>query len=141
MGKGRPRSQSDAAIIEALRASGGVVTVAAQLLGCAPNTIRRQIKQNPTMAAAWQEVRDETLDLAESQLLRAIRAGDMRAIMFFLKTQGRGRGYGSTVQIGGSVEVTRPGQPTLDKEKLDEVVTALINRTGGPLSMTVQGNQ
>ena len=37
--------------------------------------------------------RESSVDLAESELMKAIRAGNMTAIIFFLKTQGRSRGY------------------------------------------------
>jgi hypothetical protein len=128
---------TDAAIIEALRSSGGVVSVAAQLLGVAPSTIRMRTSKDPVLKAAWLEVRDEALDLAEAKLLQAIRDGDMRATMFFLKTQGRSRGYGHKVEASVTVRDHGPDVSGLSDEKLDEAVAHLIQRTGGPIEMPV----
>jgi hypothetical protein len=132
--RGAPRKVTDAAIIEALRAAGGVVSVAAQLLDVAPNTIRRQIRQNPVMRQAWDEIRDEALDLAEAKLLQAIRDGDLRAITFFLKTQGKHRGYGAKLEIGPA-QPQGPDLSGMDSDKLDAAVDSLIRRTGGPILM------
>lgn len=41
-----------------------------------------------------QEARDARLDFAEGKLDEKIDNGDTAALIFFLKTQGRSRGYG-----------------------------------------------
>jgi hypothetical protein len=42
------------------------------------------------------EVRETTLDIAEYYLINAIKAGDARSIIYYLKTFGKSRGYGKT---------------------------------------------
>ena len=45
------------------------------------------------MQAVEEEVAQQTLDLAETKLVQAIRDGNMTAIIFYLKTKGAARGY------------------------------------------------
>ena len=57
------------------------------------------------------EARESALDEAESELMKLIRAGNLTAIIFFLKTQGKSRGYSERSDFGhatrdGPVQVT-----------------------------------
>jgi len=78
---------------EALRASGGVVSDAAQKLGCSPASVRNYIRRHKSLQRVLEEVIEANLDLAESALLTAIAQGNMTAVIFYLKTKGRSRGY------------------------------------------------
>jgi hypothetical protein len=42
------------------------------------------------------------VDVAESKLMAKIDAGDTTAIIFFLKTQGKGRGYVERQEVTGA---------------------------------------
>jgi hypothetical protein len=61
------------------------------------NITRRQLMtffdMHPELAEELQVAREEMLDMAESSLYRRVLAGDAWAVCFFLKTQGRKRGY------------------------------------------------
>lgn len=46
-----------------------------------------------------EEAREKMLDIVESKLYQLALAGDMRAIKFFLETQGKTRGYGRKSEI------------------------------------------
>ena len=46
--------------------------------------------------------REVAIDFAESQLMEKIKSGDTVSIIFFLKTQGRRRGYSERYQIEGN---------------------------------------
>jgi hypothetical protein len=59
--------------------------------------------------AALLGVREQALDKAESMLFRNIEQGDQRAIEFYLRTQGRDRGYGTRVDVS----VSAPPQVTI----------------------------
>ena len=83
---------------EALRASGGVVSDAAQKLAeaygsCSPASVRNYIRRHNSLQRVSEEVIEANLDLAESVLLKAIAQGNMTAVIFYLKTRGRNRGY------------------------------------------------
>ena len=100
---------SDAEIIDALRQTGGLLAPAAKLLGCDRATLRRRKKSSETIRLALVEIEETTLDVAEAQLFKAIKAGDMRAISFYLRTKGKARGY--TMKIEGNVTVTPADGP------------------------------
>lgn len=87
------RDYSDDEIIAALVATRGMVTLAASKLGCADSTIYRRIKASEAVANAIQHERERTLDFAEVKLIDQINKGNVTALIFYLKTQGKARGY------------------------------------------------
>ena len=46
------------------------------------------------------EARENTLDFVESKLMKAIDDGNLTAIIFFLKTRGKSRGYSERSEFG-----------------------------------------
>ena len=66
-----------------------------------PDTVRNYERRYPTVAAAIQEAREATTDTAESALYDAILERQPWAVTFYLKTQGRNRGYGDRVELAG----------------------------------------
>lgn len=82
----------------ALRASKGMVSIAAQRLGCDQDTVLNYCRRYPTVEAVKREARNEVLDEAELRLWQAIRRDEAWAITFCLRTIGRIRGY--TEQLG-----------------------------------------
>lgn len=81
------------AMIDAITKSRGMVTIAADLLKCSPQTIYNYMERYPDVKAARENARERMLDTAELNLYQAINKGDMTAIIFYLKTQGKRRGY------------------------------------------------
>ena len=86
---------------EALRKTKGMRALAAQLLGCDVSTVYRFIERHPTVAKVAQAERELQLDMAELKLFQQIQKGEGWATCFFLKTQGRGRGYVERQEITG----------------------------------------
>ena len=80
-------------IEEALRANGGFISYAAKSLGITYQAVWNRIQKCPKLRQSYEEIRESYLDLAESKLLVKIREGDLGAICFFLKCQGKKRGY------------------------------------------------
>ena len=80
-------------IQNALLKANGLVSVAAKVLNCDNQTVYNYIKEFPQLNDTLQEARNKTLDLAENKLFELINEKDKTAIIFFLKTIGRGRGY------------------------------------------------
>jgi len=81
------------AIIEAIKESNGLLTLAAKKAGCTYWTIWNYSKQFPSVAKAIEESHEVMLDFAEGKLYQKIKDGDNTAIIFYLKTQGKARGY------------------------------------------------
>ena len=86
-------SISIAQIEEALRASGGFTSSAAKTLGVTTSAISHRVKSSVRLQTTLAEIKDKFLDLAESELLKKINQGDLGAICFYLKCQGKHRGY------------------------------------------------
>lgn len=88
----------------ALRASKGMVSIAAQRLGCDQDTVLNYCKRYPTVEAVKREARNEVLDEAELRLWQAIRRDEPWAIAFCLKTIGRSRGYAERLDVHLQIE-------------------------------------
>ena len=80
-------------IIEALKATRGMIATAARVLGCSRQTIYESIARHPEINAVVAGERDLMLDTAELRLMEAVEAGESWAVKFFLTTQGQVRGY------------------------------------------------
>lgn len=96
----RPR-YTNKQIEDALRKGAGLRTAAANILGCSPSTITNYLDRSEELNAVLAEIKNQHLDLAESKLLTAIKSGNMTAIIFFLKTIGRHRGYSERIEMSG----------------------------------------
>ena len=80
-------------VAEALRQAGGIQTKAALMLGCSQSAVSQRVSKSEYLQDVYQEIREEMLDLAESELLKKLKEGHMSAIIFFLKCIGKSRGY------------------------------------------------
>jgi hypothetical protein len=92
-----------AKIKEAIANADGVIAEAARTLGVSRMTIYRRIEESDDLRAAVEDAREELTDIAERELGKAIRAGNMTAIIFHLKgsPNGRRRGYSERVEMTG----------------------------------------
>lgn len=95
-------------VIEAIKKTKGLVTHTARYLGCEPDTVRNYVKRYPSVAAALKEAREAVTDLAEMALYDAIEGRESWAVCFYLKTQGKSRGYIEKQQIehSGHIDVS-----------------------------------
>lgn len=84
---------SDAKIIAAVKKSRGLIAVAARSLGIDRKTVYNRMEKSDAIREAVEESRDFTTDTAEAALYKAIQEGEAWAVCFYLKTQGKGRGY------------------------------------------------
>ena len=97
---GRPERFTTERVIDALRATRGMKTLAARQLGTNLQTVQRYIDKYPTVKAAFEEVQEQTGDIVELKLLEKVNQGDTAAIIFALKTRFRNRGYSEKMEIG-----------------------------------------
>ena len=93
------RKPSQAKIIEALTKGGGNISTTAKILQVSRTSVHLWIKGNKVLLEAKTQALETILDLAENKLVAAINGGDMTAIIYTLKTQGRTRGWGEHQQI------------------------------------------
>lgn len=88
-------------MIGALQRTKGMVTLAADHLGCTYHTVENYVKRYPSVAEALKRERERILDITELKLVQAINDGEAWAIQFMLKTQGKQRGYVERHEITG----------------------------------------
>lgn len=80
-------------LIEALMQSMGVVQQACIKVGVSRTTYYEYYNEDPEFKSAVDDCKNIALDFAESKLFKNIEAGREASIMFYLKTQGKARGY------------------------------------------------
>lgn len=90
---------------QALEASRGLVSIAAERLGLTVRAVHKRIATDPLLAELVEDVRNRQIDMTEAKLFQKINEGDMTAIIFYLKTQGKSRGYVERTEHSGAVEV------------------------------------
>lgn len=87
-------SLSEDQVLDAIAQGLGIKTSIAKRLGISRALLDRWIKENPTVAAAFDEAVEILIDTAEHKLMEQVLGGDMRAIKYLLDTKGKTRGYG-----------------------------------------------
>lgn len=93
------------AVIAKIRELNGNLAAVARAFRVSRSTVYRFLETHPTVQQALTETRETMLDNAESVLYSKVLAGDTVALIFFLKTQGRRRGYVERVEQSGPVRV------------------------------------
>jgi inorganic triphosphatase YgiF len=93
VGKGRKIKYTYEEVKAALTETRGMVTYAAKRLGTTWDTLSKYIKENPKLDRHILSLQERRLDYAESKLDLLIGKEDKTAIIFFLKTKGKKRGY------------------------------------------------
>ena len=81
------------ALLEALEKSMGIVTSACNASGVTRDRHYHWMKNDPKYKAKVDELLEVALDFGESKLMQNISKGSDTAIIFFLKTKGKKRGY------------------------------------------------
>lgn len=101
------RTKRKAAMIEALRHTLGNVTDACKMCHVSKQTHYNWLHSDEAYFCAVEDVKGEALDFAEAMLMKAIAGGDTTAIIFYLKTQGKRRGYSErcNVDIGSTLTI------------------------------------
>jgi len=100
-GNGKKREDTAARIIKALKETNGLLTMAADKSGIGYRTVCRYVAEFPSVKEAAQDAKEAMLDFAEGKLYSKIRDGDNTAIIFYLKTQGKSRGYIERQEVSG----------------------------------------
>jgi hypothetical protein len=80
-------------VAKALKTSKGLIYLAAHKLGCTGRTIRNYLNRYPSLREVIADCRERRLDTGEQRLDEAVERGDAWAVQFFLRMQGKHRGY------------------------------------------------
>ena len=119
------RTRSLDEIEQALRDTKGMVSVAAKKLGFTRAALYERIQRSDRLKEVVGDEREAMTDTAELALHRAIVNGEAWATCFYLKTQGKSRGYVERQELtganGGPIATTT--QPDYSKLSTDELNT------------------
>ena len=89
-------------MLENLEKALGVVTVAARNTGIHRDTHYNWMLSDEEYKAKVAALREVAVDFAEAQLHKLIKEGNVAATIFFLKTQGKNRGYIERQEVTGA---------------------------------------
>ena len=108
------------AMIQAMEKSLGIVTTACRNVGIARDTHYRWMRDDDDYRKAVESIEGIALDLAESKLHEEILGGNTAAIIFFLKTKGKRRGYVEKQEVETTIK-----QPDFSGISTDELMQLL----------------
>lgn len=97
------KTTTDEEIVKAIFEHKGLMTFAADHLGITYTWIHKRISESLYLQEAMEYVREKRIDKAEDHLDKLVEKGNVTALIFFLKTIGKKRGY-----IEGEVKETPP---------------------------------
>ena len=113
--------------IDAVKGSGGYISVIAGRLGCSRSHVYNLRDKFATFAEALEDERERQKDFAEGKLQEQIKDGNMTAIIFYLKTQAKERGYVERQQVQQlNIDVTLLTDEQLIRIAAGEDVTAVL---------------
>lgn len=106
-------------LLEALEKHLGIVTPACKEVGMSRDTFYRYYKTDAEFKAKVDEINEVTIDFVENQLLKQIKNGSERSILFYMKYKGRGRGYNDELNINANINIEQPLLAPLKKNDSD----------------------
>lgn len=87
-----------------LREGMGIISYACEKTNISRQTFYNWKENDEEFAQQADDIQETTVDMAESKLLSSINEGNVAAIIFYLKTKGKKRGYVEQhdVDLGGN---------------------------------------
>lgn len=118
--RGRKPKLSVARAKHALEQSGAIRSIAARMLSVHRSTLYAFLLRHPSLEAYANEVEETIKDIAEAEIIKAIRAGDMQTVRWYAETKMKDRGYSRRIETvgkdGGPIDVNAK----LDLSKLSD---------------------
>ena len=100
----RPKDEVLRKVVEA---KAGIVSAVAEALQVDVRTVQRWKARSRKVAKMFEDVHFARLDLAEAELIKAIKRGSVAAMIFYLKCHGKQRG---NKRSGGRID-SNPRRP------------------------------
>lgn len=102
----------------------GNVTLACHFGKCSRSTFYRYYKSDDDFKLAVDEIQEIAIDIAESEMWKLIKDGNVPTILFYLKCKGKSRGYVERQEITG-----QDGSPINWNETKTYAANEFINKT------------
>lgn len=97
-----------------MQKSGGIIKTTAAKLNVSRRVLYKWIADSETLQEALLDAREEMIDTTEGMLYNHILEGNLTAIIFYLKTQGKTRGYIEKTELDTSVALKKITGITFD---------------------------
>lgn len=107
-------------ILEALKLSLGVKTTACNKAGISRTQLYKWMQDDEEFSAKVNDLRETALDFVESALFGQIQNGSTAATIFYLKTQGKNRGYIERSEV--DIKNTAPDLSGLSTDELKKLL-------------------
>lgn len=107
------RTELKADMIRALETSLGIVTTACRSVGIDRKTHYNWLRDDPDYRETCEGIQDQALDYVEHQLFQLVKNMETAAVIFYLKTKGKGRGYVERVQT----QEVKPGPFVIETDR------------------------
>lgn len=91
-------------LLEALERNYGIVTPACNEVGLTRQLFYQYCRTDDAFKAAVDEIQEYTLDFVENELMKKIKGGSEKSILFYMKYKARKRGYTDSVDITSNGE-------------------------------------
>lgn len=88
-------------LLEAMEKTAGVVQAACAMAKVSRETYYKYLREDEEFRKVVERLKDVGLDHAEYELFKLIKKGNVAAIIFYLKTQGKKRGYVERQEVTG----------------------------------------
>ena len=108
-------TQTKADMIRALETNLGIVSNACKTVGIERKTHYRWLEDDAEYAASVAAIQEHALDYVEHQLFKLVQNMETAAIIFYLKTKGKGRGYIERYQT----QEVKPGPFVIETDRSD----------------------
>ena len=119
--------------IDAIPGTGGIITAIAERVGCTWNTAQKWIRDKPSVQEAYQNECERINDMAQSILMKSIKAGNAQDAKWWLSKKRKSE-FGESLGLDFKVDMSALTDSQLDRiakgENILSVLTASsIGRT------------
>ena len=113
--------------LEAYDRTGCNKSAACKACGVSRQTVYNWAESDPKFAMQMEDIEESNIDYVETKLMTRISQGDTTAIIFFLKTKGKHRGYVERTETTGANGAPLIPPKELTNDELKELLLRLEN--------------
>jgi hypothetical protein len=106
--------------LKAFKQFKGIISYACDAANISRQSYYTYINEDEAFKKEVRDVLESQVDIAEGALLRSIARGNIAAIIFFLKTRGKERGYIETMDVKGDLGFAALLQKASQEDSEDE---------------------